>query len=93
MSPRTASAPAWVPANAWLVEDVTDRLAPGAAAPLTHTIDRAKFLRDKGVSPRPGVDDARSLTMQIIPREAVASVAGVHYSTVRKIIKGERWQP
>ncbi|MFN8178248.1 MAG: DUF1460 domain-containing protein [bacterium] len=65
----------WVPANAWLVEDVTDRLAPGAAVTLTHTIDRAKFLRDKGVTPRPGLDDAGPLSMKIVPREAVASVA------------------
>lgn len=65
----------WAPANEWLVEDVTDRLAPGVAQEITRTIDRAKFLRDKGVEPRPGVDDEAKLTMRMIPRESLAPVA------------------
>ena len=69
------SARDWVPANAWLVEDVTARIAPGVAVEVVRTIDRAKFLTDKGAQPRPGVDDAGPFTMSIIPRESLAAVA------------------
>lgn len=65
----------WVPANSWLLQDVTAQLVPGAAVAVTHTIDRAQFLRAKGVTPRPAVDDAGPLTMHVVPRESVAKVA------------------
>jgi hypothetical protein len=65
----------WIPANAWLVSDVTDSLAPDATVEVTRTIDRAAFLTAHGVAPRPGVDDARTFATRIIPRDRVASVA------------------
>jgi hypothetical protein len=65
----------WASANAWLVEDVTERTAPGGTVELTRTIDRAQFLREKGAEPRPGVDDAAPLSMRAVPRESAGAVA------------------
>ncbi len=65
----------WTAANAWLVEDVTARIAPHAAVGIFRTIDRAQFLRDKGATPRAGLDDARTVTLSIVPRESLAAVA------------------
>jgi hypothetical protein len=65
----------WIPANAWLLEDVTERVAPAAAVDATRRIDRAAFLRERGVEPRPGLDDPRDVTRRIVPREAVAAAA------------------
>ena len=64
----------WIPANDWLVEDVTDRLAPGATVEVTRTIDRAAFLRAHGVAPRTQ-DGARTFVTRIVPRERVTAVA------------------
>jgi len=66
----------WLPANAWLVEDVTDRLRSGATIEVTRAIDRATFLRGHGAEPRPGLDDPRDLTLRIVPRESLDAVAG-----------------
>jgi hypothetical protein len=65
----------WTAANTWLVEDVTARIAPGAAVEIVRTIDRAQFLREKGATPREGVDDARAVTLVIVPRESLAAVS------------------
>ncbi|MGH2570130.1 MAG: N-acetylmuramoyl-L-alanine amidase-like domain-containing protein, partial [bacterium] len=65
----------WIPSNAWLVEDVTAAIAPGLTQPVERTIDRAAFLRDAGVEPRPGLDDARTYQVDIVPRERLAEVA------------------
>jgi D-alanyl-D-alanine carboxypeptidase/D-alanyl-D-alanine-endopeptidase (penicillin-binding protein 4) len=65
----------WIPANAWLVEEVTAEVAPGLTQTVERTIDRAAFLRDAGAEPRPGVDDARTHKVEIVPRERLADVA------------------
>lgn len=65
----------WMPANAWLVEDVTARVGGDAVVPVTRTIDRAAFLREHGVEPRPGRDDARTITMSMIPRAKAQAVS------------------
>ncbi|MBZ0269830.1 DUF1460 domain-containing protein [bacterium] len=65
----------WIPANDWLLEDVTARLAGERAATVTRTIDRAAFLREHGAAPRPGVDDARTRTLVYVPSAALPDVA------------------
>jgi N-acetylmuramoyl-L-alanine amidase-like len=65
----------WIPANAWLVEDVTSSLAPGVARVVTRTIDRAAFLRGHGAAARPGLDDPRTRDLAYIPTESLAAVA------------------
>ncbi len=65
----------WIPNNAWLLEDVTRSVAPGATVLVERTIDRAAFLRDHGAEPRPGLDDPRTVSAHIIPRESVAAAA------------------
>ncbi len=64
----------WVPANAWLLRDVTAEVGGDAVRTLTRTIDRETFLRDAGATPRPGVDDARPIEQGVIPGEALAAV-------------------
>jgi hypothetical protein len=66
----------WAPANAWLAEDVTARIAPGVARDVTRRIDRASFLREKGAVPRAGEDDAADLVLAVIPRESASAVDG-----------------
>jgi N-acetylmuramoyl-L-alanine amidase-like len=65
----------WIPANDWLLEDVTARVAGEHAATVTRTIDRAAFLHEHGAEARPGVDDAVERTLTYVPREALADVA------------------
>jgi D-alanyl-D-alanine carboxypeptidase/D-alanyl-D-alanine-endopeptidase (penicillin-binding protein 4) len=65
----------WIPANDWLLEDVTARIAPGRTATVTRTIDRAAFLREHGADARPGVDDARERTLAYVPGAALSDVA------------------
>lgn len=64
----------WVPANAWLVDDVTKVVGPGKTRVIKKTIDRATFLRDQGAAPRPGVDDAGALSFDALPLAALAAV-------------------
>lgn len=64
----------WIPANDWLVEDVTARVAPGRTRKVERTIDRAAFLREQGVEPRPGRDEARTYAIDIVPRGELAAV-------------------
>jgi len=61
----------WIPANAWLLEDVTATLAPGRTASVTRTIDRAAFLQGHDVAPRPGADDPRELELAYLPTGAL----------------------
>lgn len=65
----------WIPANAWLVQDVTESVAPGGTVLVERTIDRAAFLQGHGVAPRPGLDDPRPVSARIIPREGAAAAA------------------
>ncbi len=64
----------WIPGNESLLEDVTAAVAEGLIVPITRKIDRAKFLRDQGESPRDGIDDAREVTIDVVPREAARDV-------------------
>lgn len=64
----------WIPANAWLLRDVTLDVAGSRAESVTRTIDRAAFLRDQGAEPRPGEDDAREMTISIVPSSALRDV-------------------
>lgn len=65
----------WIPANAWLVRDVTPEVGKGRLHRVERTIDRAAFLREHGAEPRPGLDDARTLSIDFIPSGELAAVA------------------
>jgi len=65
----------WIPANDWLLEDVTAQVGAGHLESVERTIDRATFLRDNGAEPRPGVDDARDMAVEYIPSAALNEVA------------------
>jgi hypothetical protein len=64
----------WIPANAWLVEDVTAEIGGELTRTVHRTIDRAAFLRDQGAKPREKIDDARELAIEIIPIDVLARV-------------------
>ena len=66
----------WIPANDWLVRDVTEEVGAARTERVTRTIDRAEFLREQGVEPRPGLDDARAATISIVPSDSLAAVRG-----------------
>jgi hypothetical protein len=65
----------WIPANAWLLEDVTVEVGRGATVPVKRTIDRAAFLREHGAEPRPGLDDPREIEIRVVPAAALGNVA------------------
>jgi len=65
----------WIPANAWLIEDVTGDIAPGLTRRIERTIDRAAFLRGQGVEPRAGVDVVETRAIDVVPREKLAEIA------------------
>jgi hypothetical protein len=64
----------WIPANEWLVEDVTKDVGGPLTQTVHRTIDRARFLREHGAEPRLGLDDPRELEIEIIPVDALAKV-------------------
>jgi hypothetical protein len=63
----------WVPANAWLLDDVTTEVGGKNAETVRKTIDRATFLRDQGAEPRPGLDDPGTIEFSMIPTAAIAA--------------------
>jgi hypothetical protein len=63
----------WVPANAWLLEDVTAKVAKGRTTSIQKTIDRASFLRQHGAEPRPGVDEAAQLRLDALQLGGIAA--------------------
>ncbi|MDP6802006.1 MAG: DUF1460 domain-containing protein [Gemmatimonadota bacterium] len=65
----------WLPANSWLVRDVTAQSAPGKTLRIRRTIDRAEFLRGHGVTPSPA-DAPREATIAVIPRRDAAKAEG-----------------
>jgi hypothetical protein len=65
----------WIPANAWLLDDVTAEVGGEHVERVERTIDRASFLRDNGAEPRDGVDDARVMEVHFVPSSALAAVA------------------
>jgi hypothetical protein len=64
----------WIPANRWLLTDVSAQVAGDAAQTVTRTIDREKFLRDNGATPRPGEDDVREMKLTVVPGAAAHEV-------------------
>jgi hypothetical protein len=65
----------WIPANAWLLRDVTAEVGAGRLRRVERTIDRAAFLRERGAEPRPGLDDARAMAVDYVPVEDLPAVA------------------
>lgn len=65
----------WIPANDWLLTDVTSQVGGDHVQTVRRTIDRATFLQGHGAGPRPGVDDAREFEVAYIPSDALAAVA------------------
>jgi hypothetical protein len=65
----------WIPANAWLVENVTEAVGGGRTRVVRRTIDRGKFLREHGAEPIPGRDDPGEIEERIIPSTAAKDVA------------------
>jgi hypothetical protein len=61
----------WIPANAWLLRDVTAEVAGDRAEDVTRRIDRVAFLRGQGVEPRAGIDDVRAITIPVAPSSAL----------------------
>jgi hypothetical protein len=64
----------WIPANDWLLEDVTKACAPGLSRAIRRTIDRARFLEEQGAEPRPGLDGSSEIEIDVIPNELVDRV-------------------
>jgi hypothetical protein len=69
----------WIPSNSWLLEDVTDDVvSDGHTRKIEKEIDRAAFLRDHGVEPRPGIDKLEKVEIEMIPIDDVrAAEAGL----------------
>lgn len=65
----------WIPANAWLVRDVTAEVGAGRLRRVERTIDRAAFLREHGAEPRAGLDEAMEMAVDIVPSPELAAVA------------------
>jgi D-alanyl-D-alanine carboxypeptidase/D-alanyl-D-alanine-endopeptidase (penicillin-binding protein 4) len=65
----------WIPANSWLVEDVTREVGRERVRVLRRTIDRARFLSERGASARPGLDGIVTRELAYVPREAAPEVA------------------
>lgn len=63
----------WVPANSWLVDDVTREVGGSAVRSIKKTIDRSKFLRDQGVAPGPA-DEPSTIEFAAIPLSEVTAV-------------------
>lgn len=64
----------WIPSNEWLLEDVTEDIVPnGHTRKIAKEIDRAAFLREHGVEPRPGVDKLEKIEIEMIPITDVRS--------------------
>jgi hypothetical protein len=68
----------WIPANDRILSDVTSEVAAAAGVPtvsVTRTIDRARFLREQGASPRAGVDGVETTSVVVVPRAEASAVA------------------
>ncbi len=65
----------WIPANSWLLKDVTQEVGHETVRIVRRTIDRAQFLRDQGASPRPGLDDPVTREVAYVPRAAAGDVS------------------
>ena len=64
----------WIPANSWLLEDVTREVGGDRVRTVRRTIDRARFLREHDAVPRPGLDDALTAELAFIPRERAGEI-------------------
>lgn len=64
----------WLPANRWLLSDLTEQLLPAAARPYTLKIDRERFFREryKLQAPQP----VQTWSDHYLPHERVAEVLG-----------------
>jgi hypothetical protein len=65
----------WVPANAWLLDDVTATVCEGQTETVRKTIDRASFLRDQGAAPREGLDGTSTIEFAMIPTAKLRACA------------------
>jgi hypothetical protein len=65
----------WIPANSWLVEDVTREVGRETVRVVRRTIDRAQFLRDQEASPRPGLDGPVTWELAYVPRGGAGEVS------------------
>ncbi len=65
----------WVPANAWLLDDVTATVGEGHIETVRKTIDRATFLRDQGAEPREGLDAPGTIEFVMIPTAKAGACA------------------
>ncbi len=63
----------WLPANAWLLRDVTDEVGAGTTATMTKTIARGKFFAGKGLAQYSDLPEEQATT-SYIPRERVKNV-------------------
>lgn len=65
--------PDWIPANAWLVEDVTAKLGGAETKTLTRTVGRQRFLAAKKISSPSYTDE--TFTTDVIPVKSFAQAA------------------
>jgi hypothetical protein len=65
----------WVPANKWLLDDVTASVGEGHTETVRKTIDRASFLLNQGATPREEVDDPNTIEFAMIPTGKVGACA------------------
>lgn len=81
----------WNPNNAWLFEEVTDRLAPAASEPIQTRVDRAAFLARAGVRCS---DPPQVVSGRFIPVARLSSVAaGLRDGDIVELVKGDgQWQ-
>jgi D-alanyl-D-alanine carboxypeptidase/D-alanyl-D-alanine-endopeptidase (penicillin-binding protein 4) len=65
----------WLPANAWFIRDITEEVGAEIAVPMTRTIARGKFFRDKGLAKYADLPD-ETITTSYLPRAQVTQAVG-----------------
>lgn len=83
--------PDWIPANSWLIEDVTTNIGGNLSERLTRTIGRQKFFALKNIS-IPQVKDAINYETFYISKYHVANILGkIDQPLIVSFIGAEDW--
>ena len=64
----------WLPENNWLLDDVSHKVAGEFTKKVTRTISHKKFFESKGISDLRYVKPDREITIDYVPKEALAKV-------------------
>jgi hypothetical protein len=64
----------WLPENNWLLDDVSQKVAGEFTKQVTRTISHKNFFKSKGISDLRYVKPDREITINYLPKEALAKV-------------------